>query len=233
MGYKERIAAGLCGLCGDKPEQGKLCDKCRKKAKTKAAEKRDKRRDAGQCLDCTQPAEPGKTRCKTHAKRQSDYRASQVADWKAAGLCQHCGTEPKPGTTLCQVCIDKLTATASKRYYDNKEQGVCPYCGEPAADGVITCERHREYYNGYRRQLKTDALDAYGGRKCARCPEDDVAILEIDHIDGGGRQHRIAINRLGGLEFYHWLKQQSYPPGFQVLCPNCNKRKHATRKTVT
>ncbi len=29
----------------------------------------------------------------------------------------------------------------------------------------------------------------------------------------------------GGSVLYSWLKKQGYPPGFQVLCHNCNLAK--------
>jgi len=45
--------------------------------------------------------------------------------------------------------------------------------------------------------------------------------LAIDHIEGGGGQHRESIGKKG-TQFYSWLKENGYPPGFQVLCHNCN-----------
>ena len=60
---------------------------------------------------------------------------------------------------------------------------------------------------------------------CAYCGETDVRVLQIDHIDGGGRQHRKEIKKSAGKEFYAWLKKQDFPKGFQVLCANCNIKK--------
>jgi hypothetical protein len=48
--------------------------------------------------------------------------------------------------------------------------------------------------------------------------------LTIDHINGGGRQHRLQAGVKG--DFYTWLKRNGFPPGFQVLCWNCNHAKH-------
>ncbi|MEK6880755.1 MAG: hypothetical protein AABY22_14145, partial [Nanoarchaeota archaeon] len=45
--------------------------------------------------------------------------------------------------------------------------------------------------------------------------------LTIDHINGGGHQHRR--DRDPGVKsIYLWLQRNNYPPGFQTLCWNCN-----------
>jgi hypothetical protein len=48
-----------------------------------------------------------------------------------------------------------------------------------------------------------------------------MAFLVVDHINGEGNKHRKAIGRTG-LNFYRWLRTSGYPPGFRVLCHNCN-----------
>lgn len=66
-------------------------------------------------------------------------------------------------------------------------------------------------------------LEHYGGKppKCAICGYDDVRALTIDHINGGGTQHRRKIKRWG-TSFSGWLVKNNFPEGFQVLCRNCN-----------
>jgi hypothetical protein len=48
----------------------------------------------------------------------------------------------------------------------------------------------------------------------------DIRCLTIDHINGGGRQERKKLKKVG-VTFYHWLQKQGYPEGYQVLCMNC------------
>lgn len=72
-------------------------------------------------------------------------------------------------------------------------------------------------------------LDAYG-RQCACCGEDREVFLVIDHIDGGGNEHRRSIGstrnkKNGGSRTYEWLRRRGYPPGYQTLCANCNTAK--------
>ena len=84
---------------------------------------------------------------------------------------------------------------------------------------------HKEHYHDLLRQrrirLKEAALDAYGGRVCVCCEEAHLEFLTLDHIMGGGSKHRSSVSHWGN-DFYRWLKLQDYPPGYRVLCMNCN-----------
>lgn len=73
-----------------------------------------------------------------------------------------------------------------------------------------------------RRRLRVEVLRAYGGQKptCACCGEDKIEFLSVDHIGGGGGVHRKVIGHSG---LYTWLKREGFPPGFRVLCHNCNQ----------
>lgn len=106
--------------------------------------------------------------------------------------------------------------------------------------------KQSQYMRNYRVSLKLAALQTYSPNgvpccACSKCPEHvkpHIEFLELDHIDGTGHEHRkrlgakpgmrIRANRtVGGcsLANYKWLKDNNYPPGFQVLCKNCNGAK--------
>ena len=69
------------------------------------------------------------------------------------------------------------------------------------------------------RKLKDAAYAAYGGYRCTCCGETIVPFLSIDHVDNDGAKHRQTIDR---RKLYKWLQRNGYPPGFQILCMNCN-----------
>ena len=73
-----------------------------------------------------------------------------------------------------------------------------------------------------RQVIKREVIMRYGGR-CACCGENRPAFLAIDHIGGGGNQHRRQIRVRAGYRFYFWLKQNNWPSGYQILCHNCNQ----------
>lgn len=120
------------------------------------------------------------------------------------------------------------------------ESGLCRRCGNTLEDvGYKTCEKcnqkaYEQHKNSetiqaskknYYKKLKDDAFLAYGGFRCNCCGESEPTFLCIDHVNGGGEEHRR--NEVGrGRSIYGWLKKNNYPTGFQVLCQNCNIGKH-------
>jgi hypothetical protein len=124
---------------------------------------------------------------------------------------------------------------------------TCPICkkteehtrfyNQKVIKGCVDCERTRMTI--YRAKERLLALQAYGGEHprcaCPGCKEDRMEFLAIDHIDGGGGIHRRAMvaqqskgkkarrdQSPGGGTFFRWLRQNGYPPGYRVLCHNCN-----------
>ena len=88
-------------------------------------------------------------------------------------------------------------------------------------------KKHPEYHTKmvkyYYRKTKLEALKHYSPElKCECCGEHILEFLEIDHVDGGGNAHRRMIKN---KNIYVWLKQNHYPPNFQILCSNCNMAK--------
>ena len=76
------------------------------------------------------------------------------------------------------------------------------------------------------RQTLRDQVFARYGESCACCGEDHREFLCIDHIDGGGTQHRREVGK-GGIEFYSWLRKNGWPEGYRTLCHNCNQARGA------
>jgi hypothetical protein len=87
----------------------------------------------------------------------------------------------------------------------------------------------RNYRRNWLKALRKKCLIAYSGNppKCACCGESTEEFLTIDHINGGGRKHRRQLGR-SPTSFPLWLIRNSFPPGFRILCYNCNcVRAHA------
>lgn len=90
-------------------------------------------------------------------------------------------------------------------------------------------ERHknrlRKAQKKYRNKLKMEVLAYYsinGIPACVCCSEQRLIFLNIDHINGGGYKQRMKLKTHGGQNFYNWIKKNKFPPGFRVLCFNCN-----------
>jgi len=94
-------------------------------------------------------------------------------------------------------------------------------------------ERCRASERRYGENLKNVVLGHYGNGRvaCVTCGEDRLPCLSIDHVNGGGIQHRKKINNSGGRAFYSWLKVNGFPSGYQTLCMNCQFIKKFSRKS--
>lgn len=86
----------------------------------------------------------------------------------------------------------------------------------------------REHLRSRRRYraLKLEALTAYGGPVCVDCGETDFKSLGLDHVNEDGAEHRQAIGRAPGHDFYRALRRLGWPndPPLQVRCRSCNSK---------
>lgn len=75
------------------------------------------------------------------------------------------------------------------------------------------------------REIKLEVINYYGGR-CECCGITNIKFLAMDHINGGGRQHKKSINN---TNIYKWIKKNNFPNIFRVLCHNCNFGRYINR----
>lgn len=146
-------------------------------------------------------------------------------------------------SSWCKVCISTRKKDAIE---SRKLAGLCSRlsCSNTVTEGQGACDEHNAVRRAARIanpalhratdrrahfKLKMDAFNAYGGPKCTCCNESEIKFLTIDHINNNGASHRKEItagknkNHKGsGYKLYQWLRKNDYPPGFRVLCFNCN-----------
>ena len=72
-------------------------------------------------------------------------------------------------------------------------------------------------------QVRKDAIfSAYGGYVCKCCGEKEKSFLSVDHVHNNAQQMiRDGLHKRGSASFYNWLVKNKFPPGFQILCMNC------------
>ncbi len=171
---------------------------------------------------------------------------SQKQFWqrrKDSGLCVECQkVEPAPGKLRCGTCLERRRAIHRKCSQKRRDiwlaSGVCGDCGKPAVEGLKICQdcrdrrkvtwvNNRDRWQPIRKvrhqALKQQVFAAYGGAFCACCGETFLEFLSIDHINGDGAKDRRKVKGVNvGYNIYGVLKKQGFPPGFRVLCMNCN-----------
>jgi len=108
----------------------------------------------------------------------------------------------------------------SKLWYQNNKEKAAMYSRKWDSEHREHVRKRERNYNA---RIKHMALEAYcdGDVECLCCGENHKIMLSIDHINRDGAAHRRIIGR-GSDRLYAWLKKNNYPPGFRVLCINCN-----------
>jgi hypothetical protein len=101
---------------------------------------------------------------------------------------------------------EQLKASHNRRYAEDSEF---------RSERLASARRAAETLKVKRQEV----IVAYGGI-CACCGADFYPHLTLDHIDGGGAAERKAGKRSQHLVAELW--RDGFPPGYQVLCWNCN-----------
>ena len=121
----------------------------------------------------------------------------------------------------CTKCSRMLGVA---QYYANKRRNRAT---QPFRQPCKACTLKYLAANWRRRYAKAKSeVFAHYGAHCQCCDTTGEVFLTIDHVRGGGSRDRRA--KAQGVSIYLWLVKHSFPPGFQVLCHNCNWARYAT-----
>lgn len=152
--------------------------------------------------------------------------------------CNRCGALGViAGRRICKSCQAVYMKAYHAAHRDRKNELNRNYHAEKTRSNPLWVKTERERTKEYWRRLRLEIMDAYGGRRCACCGESNQMFLSVDHINGDGAQHRRQLGyttgngRGGSSRTMQWIKQNNFPPGFQVLCFNCNHGKHVNGGT--
>lgn len=170
-------------------------------------------------------------------KQESDFTSFVQRDRRYwFGSCKTCESartrkwhraNPKTYSELSLKAKQDMT----RRSFDRKKQfiarGICGECGVNPRITRWHCgvcrDRHAGRGKRFRELLKDEVFAAYGGQKCScecNCTVTEREFLTMDHI--GGRVSHGHAKSITGSVLYRWLKKNKFPPGFRVLCMNCN-----------
>jgi len=173
----------------------------------------------GLCLGCGErPPTDEFESCEICRTKHTAYRKD-----RRLKVCGQCGKEKEnKRASLCNTCLLKDLDRVMKTYQYRKEHKLCVKCGAIKNNGKAQCDSCLEKRKLRQQRLKITIINHYGGT-CQCCQESDISVLVIDHIDDDGASHR---KKVGKGNVYDSIRQQNFPPGFQVLCANCNIGKY-------
>jgi len=125
---------------------------------------------------------------------------------------------PSGFRVLCMNCNCSL---GHRGYcpHGNLTQAVKPKTLSPTEQTLA----RREYQKDRHIELRKKVFEVYGGAVCTCCGETIFEFLTIDHLEGTGAEHRREDR--GARDLCAWIVSRGFPPGFQVLCMNCNAAK--------
>lgn len=128
---------------------------------------------------------------------------------------------------VCPRCPEKGIQAASA-FSPNaaRRDGLQTYC-RPCTRAyhvehrAANPDRARGWERAYRERLRVEMFEAYG-HECACCGEREKTFLCLDHIDGVPDDQKKDGKRIGSDKTLILLRQQGWPPGYRILCANCN-----------
>ncbi len=192
------------------------------------------KKKAGICTLCGEcPAENGLVHCPSCAEKGRAQALDLYVRKKNKSVCPRCKI-PVNSTTYCASCVEKISASTNARRKQLISDGICTKCRNTTVTHGQLCqvcydsqdrEKARQKNRKYKRQLSMKVFDRYGW-ECVWCGEDFEPALELDHVHNDGKAHNrhrssssIKLDALNDPE----------DGNYQILCGNCNWRKHLER----
>jgi hypothetical protein len=141
--------------------------------------------------------------CEAQYARERRQRKNKIG-----GHCSGCYKPLPEGhpRKICDNCASKPVDLVKARQRTAKSKAL-------HADRIMATTEQKRHAN------KRAVMLAYGGLMCScpGCLVTEIEFLTIDHIEGGGRNHR---KKVGNV--YRWLIKHGFPPGYRTMCMNCN-----------
>lgn len=243
-----RREAGLCATC-DTPSEAYRCDTCIEPPRKAMKVHRARKLAEGKCTICLRvPSLSGGRVCESCLNRvRLRYTRKRQAVLDAYGRQCACCAEsdvtvldldhvaphwvasgsPRPDDEVGVSLYEK----AIEADYPANYQLLCRNCNwSKRLHGAcrMSHTRHAACFlvnvgvGTYRRRaaLRRDIITGYGGM-CSGCQLDDLDVLDVDHVQGGGRLERRQISH---YQLWSRLRREHFPNGYRLLCRNCNWR---------
>lgn len=122
----------------------------------------------------------------------------------------------KPDVSREEACTTcGLVLPYTKEFFTRQRSYLLKTCKRCWSRSV--CERVRRQ----EAEAKPIVLRHYGNgsMSCLCCRESIAAFLTVDHVNGGGNEHR---KRVAHNHLYSYLYKNNFPDGYGTLCMNCN-----------
>ena len=114
---------------------------------------------------------------------------------------------------------------AAKREYDRLRRSLHP----EKLYHFRYPDRARAASRKYRGSCRIRILQMYGS-KCCNCGEGDETVLQLDHVNNDGAEHKRVLGSRSSYVIFREAGKEYQPSKYQLLCANCHVRKHKKEK---
>jgi hypothetical protein len=198
----------------------KFCQDCLDRQKVWAQARKVRLVKDGLCYRCgNRPPASGATQC----LECQTYYIQRKAKNRNTRACTACGAPAVGNRAQCAACLGDAASKRALRTAQRRAAGRCTRCGQARDSAEFTqCSGCRKKFNDSYLRLKGRVIDHYGGC-CECCKEKNRKFLTLDHVNGGGSEHRRSIVATdAGGKMYRWAVKAGFPDSLRILCFNCN-----------
>jgi hypothetical protein len=114
----------------------------------------------------------------------------------------------------------KIKAQRRRYYIKHREREIEMASKWDRANPAVRNATRKEY----RAKLKSQVHSKLGN-KCAKCPENDPVVLQIDHVFNDGKQDDIKFQNRSAPAYLKNVLSDTQGR-YQLLCANCNLKKY-------
>ena len=137
------------------------------------------------------------------------------------GLCPRCAISWDGPTHYCTDCTEWQRLRRNKRLKEKQEEGKCTRCLKqdklPDKTYCQAClDASHIVSQKYRDRKKSKVFAGYGGA-CVCCGNTNKRLLQLDHVNNDGAQHRKEVDIM-----LNWAYKNDCPDSLQLLCANCH-----------
>lgn len=116
----------------------------------------------------------------------------------------------------------RATEKGSRKHREYMREYMTAYRERRRQSSDYDVEEERRKWREQHRRVRESAMDVLGGKRCANCGCDEVSLLEINHINGGGRAMAKTRQRQNRQLYRDIAKGRVEISDYNVLCRVCN-----------
>ena len=114
----------------------------------------------------------------------------------------------------------RATPKGKQKHREQMREYMIAWRKRRKESGNYNVEEERRKWREQHQRVRERAMDCLGGRRCANCGCNDFSVLEINHINGGGRK---ALKVKQNRQLYRDIMNDRVDlREYNVLCRICN-----------